>query len=161
MRNALRNGLVILTLAAVATLGISCKKEPTEKGGDPYGLYDIISSKRIDHKGNIEKEFDMTGRSDKIGEYIEIQKEEYTYLSQDGRKDENGNYILWGEMKPVKSLQLGNKKEIGRGLRWAVFGDRSVEAIEMKKNSRGIYEISEVPKSYRNRRCVREVKKVD
>ena len=70
MRNALRNGLVILTLAAVATLGTSCKKKtPTterennnnlqtstktisRKIDSPYGLYSVVSFTQIDEKDN-------------------------------------------------------------------------------------------------------------
>jgi len=176
MRNTLRNELVILTLAAVATLGISCKKKApttenktgesyevvdnhktTKEADSPYGLYTVVSSTQVDHKGNTRKEFDIREREMQFSEYIEIREGEYLKLRPTVIFT-RGEYKVTGK-ETFYSSSLGPKREIEGGLRWGVIGDRFTSAIEMRKKSREIYEIKELPKKFGEITFIREVKK--
>jgi len=183
MKNALRNGLVILTLAAVATLGTlgtSCKKEEPntsresketytitdnheikKEAESPYGLYEIISHSD-NNTGKIKKKWDMRERGGESGEYIEIFEGEYSYSMQKERKEnEDGKWDYFGEIIPWYSSGLGNLKTIENGSKWTVIGDKRVIALELRKKSKGIYEITEVTKNYRYLQNIWEAKKID
>jgi len=186
----MKRNIILATLLLVITFAVGCSKKPGssakedsqkssedsgQKGdsgnqGDsssnekfsntnadsPYGLYNVLSLNMLDHKGIYDKRnFREKGRES--DSYVDIREGECTFLRQ--AQNKAGEWIAIGT--GIKTKQLGHKRQIEGGLRWPVFGDRLIEAIEMKKKTEGIHEITEVPKSYKYYKYVWKVKKYD